>query len=170
MRLSASDLEQYLTLHGWTRESTGSRGSLWRVRDDQPAVGVLADVTSDDLEWHGIVERVADRMEMGVADVRRGVQLLWVDEPSFSVPGTSQDVALDAGEKLFRTARIAVRSCATTSQGRRPQIAGHWSRAGDRLIEDARFEHTRPGSYEVPVRIPLGPLCVNLSLDPPMSC
>ncbi|MGK3958409.1 hypothetical protein ACLKOZ_19715 [Arthrobacter sp. R4] len=90
-----------------------------------------------------------------LSDIIRG---LWVDAFSFRA---SSDIYIQdtiparAGADLFKNVWKLLRSAATTSRTPKAHISGNWSKVGDEAINDARFAHTKRGSYILPLLVPL---------------
>ena len=79
-------------------------------------------------------------------------------------------VLLRTGVALVESAQLIVRTCSTSSRTDRLSIDGHYLRSGDDLAAKARMAHTRPGSYILPILMPLAPPQVNadrLELEDP---
>ncbi|MCD2105298.1 hypothetical protein O4214_08930 [Rhodococcus erythropolis] len=68
----------------------------------------------------------------------------------------SDSIPLSAGAKMTESARVMVRSSATTAQGTRPEIRGNYSKVGDSYADQTRMGHTEEGSYVIPVMIRVG--------------
>lgn len=149
-------LLEWLRLHEWRRVSRGRLGELWSPPGGESRVAIPEGLTRESWEWSGIVERIANASRLSVSLLARQIDGWDTDEVEFSADEPdSYSVSLEAGEALFRGAYTMMRAAGTSSRGTRAHIGGNWSAVGDRLVESARFRHTRPGSYTVPVEVRL---------------
>ncbi|KUM29350.1 hypothetical protein AQ436_06575 [Arthrobacter sp. EpRS66] len=155
--ISRDDLAEFLTLQNWQIKGSGNVGDLWEAKSGQ-RVGVPYGINSDSVEWASVIERVAKYSEKSSQQISDGIRGLWMDTFEFRAASDiyiKDTIPASAGADLFQNVWRILRSSATTSQGRKAQISGAWSRPGEASIENARFAHTRPGSYILPLLVPL---------------
>lgn len=152
-----SDLHSFMMSAGWHPISEGQLGQLWQSKSGM-RVGVPYGINSQAPEWSSVLERLAHDARSSVQVIADAINGLWVDSFDFRA---SNDIYIDntipakAGADLFQSVWRLLRSAATTSRGPKAQIAGNFSTVGDEAVENARFAHTRQGSYILPLIVPL---------------
>lgn len=153
-----TDLLDVLGDAGWSLASRGPIGELW-ASPKGAQVGIPYGITHKDWEWAGVLERVASGMDLDVIDVESRRRGLWTDVFDFRAGTTlasEYTIYAAAGAALFRNVWQVLRSSATAAQTPQPHIT-NWSRVGDRAVEYAQFGQTKPGSYILPLIVPLQP-------------
>jgi hypothetical protein len=151
------DLVDYLNLIGWNQRTSGEAGGLWEAKNGD-LVAVPHRAKSGDLAWRGVVERVAESTGLSRKSVEASIQNLYVDVTEFRAADDiliHGSIPVEAGFSLISTARTLLRTSATTSRGPKALINGNYSRPGERIVENARFGHTIPGSYILPMLVPI---------------
>lgn len=150
------DLLAVLDSQGWSSVSAGPIGELWASPEGR-RVGIPFELTQASREWDGVIERVADGLHTATATVAEQLRGLWTDVFEFRA-GTafvsSHTISAAAGSDLFQSVWTILRASATAAQTPQPKIT-NWSRVGDRVVADAQFGQTRPGSYILPLFVPL---------------
>ncbi|WP_394253092.1 hypothetical protein [Arthrobacter pityocampae] len=151
------DLVDYLNLTGWNQRTSGESGGLWEATNGD-VIAVPHKAFAGDLAWNGVVERVADSAGLSKKSVEASVRNLYVDVTEFRAADDiliHGSIPVEAGFSLISTARALLRTSATTSRGPKALINGNYSRPGERIVEHARFGHTIPGSYILPMLVPI---------------
>lgn len=151
-------LLQYLAAAGWEPVSTGSAGGFWRLLDAQVAVPHPGEPLPRSM-WVSLLSRIADATE-GLSTDSLETQLAGGSTSSDVAwmrlaVSSEESVALDAGLALVVAVHRMVRAAATTAQRTRAQIGGSYSRIGDEIASRARMGHTVPGSYILPILLPV---------------
>lgn len=150
-------LEWFLTKHQWHRTAQGPAGNLWK-HDGGTIVAVPSALSPSDAQWEGVITRIAAPLHEPAPTVSTAIRNAYVDVTDFRaaddilIEGT---IPVEAGFSLIATARTILRASATTSRGPRAQIAGNFSKPAERIVEQARFGHTKKGSYILPMLVPL---------------
>lgn len=154
-------LTAYLAATGWRAPAEqGPQGELWRKPDSRFAVPVPEPLDDTGPDWELILDRLAMVEDSTPEEVERRIRGRLVDVANLRA---AKDLVIDdtiplaAGVSMVRDSWMMLRSCATTSLGARPHIAGNYRRAGDDLIDLARMAHTRRGSFIIPIYLPVPP-------------
>lgn len=151
------DLLSYLGSTGWEAVTRGTIGDLWQSPSGRQ-VGIPYRVRPDTLDWRSVLERVADDTRQSTQELSDTILGLWVDSFSFRASSDiyiQDTIPAKAGADLFKNVWKLLRSAATTSRTPKAHISGNWSKVGDEAINDARFAHTKRGSYILPLLVPL---------------
>ncbi|WP_152915992.1 hypothetical protein [Arthrobacter sp. RIT-PI-e] len=151
------DLVDYLNLTGWDQRTNGESGGLWEAKNGD-VIAVPHRASAGDLAWNGVIERVADSAGLSKKSIEALVRNLYVDVTEFRAADDiliHGSIPVEAGFSLISTARTLLRTSATTSRGPKALINGNYSRPGERIVEHARFGHTIPGSYILPMLVPI---------------
>jgi len=162
-------LRAYMDIAGWEEQPPGPAGSLWRhsgypewrIMDAGLPIGVIAvpdGLEEGSLEWNGVIVRLAAFEGRPLAEVISKVRNLFFDVTRLRAANDlviTGSIPLSAGTGLVGAAYRIVRAAATTSQRPRSQIAGNFSKVGDRITSQARLGHTEEGSYILPILMPL---------------
>lgn len=151
-------LRQYLYAAGWEQASSGAAGTFWRLGRVQVAVPFATERLPRSI-WASLLSRVADatdgltreKLELQLAGGETSSDVAWL---RVGVP-SDESVPLDAGLALVTSVQRMLRAAATTAQRTRAQIGGRYSLVGDDIASRARMGHTVPGSYVVPVLLPV---------------
>lgn len=162
------NLEWYLKTHGWTPMNKGSSGELWQYAEG-PVVAVPWEITTDDLQWKGLIERIARPINANFDSVSSAIEHAYIDVTDFRAADDvliEGSIPLEAGYSLTSTARTIFRASATTSRGARSRIGGNYSKPAERIVEKARFAHTKKGSYILPMLVPVEDLTAANASDP----
>ena len=152
-------LAAYLTATGWEPPTeAGPHGGLWRNDNYRYAVPVPEPLDDEGPDWELVLDRLALVEESTPLEVERRIRGRMVDVANLRA---AKDLVIEdsipfvAGVSMVRDSWVMLRSCATTSLGARPHIAGNYRRAGDDLMELARMAHTRRGSFIIPIYMPV---------------
>lgn len=151
-----SALLDVLGSHGWAIASSGPIGQLW-TSPDGARVGIPFGLQRVDWEWAGVLERVAEGMNLATEDLESLLRGLWIDEFDFRAGTTltsAHTISAASGAAMFGNVWQLVRSAATAAQTPQHHIR-NWSHVGDRAVADAQFGQTKPGSYILPLLVPL---------------
>lgn len=153
------DLISYLASHGWeVAAAQGAQGQLWRKQGFQLAVPVPEEIQYGGPEWELILDRLARIEESEPETVEQRIRRRLIDVVNLRAANDlviADTIPYAAGVSMIRDSWTMFRSCATTSLGVRPQIAGNYRRAGDRILDQARMAHTRRGSFIIPIYMPV---------------
>jgi hypothetical protein len=153
-----SNLADYLEFSGWQRSSEGSFGVLWAIPGAGSEVAVPRGIRPGTGMWDGTVGIIAERERSTRDAVDRSIRRFWMDVSDFRATSSivrGNYIAAEAGSALFSGAWKILRSSATTARGAKVAIGGNYSAAGDRSIEGAMFAQTEPGSYVLPMLVPI---------------
>lgn len=159
---TTQEVRDYLRFTGWTEQPPGPAGALWVRREasgDSAAIGVPRVLRNGQLEYTGVIERLAAYERRPSTEVAEAVQNVYTDVANLRAANESLirgSIPLRAGVSLVSSAARMVRACATTAQRPRANIGSAYSKVADELIKAARFGHTQEGSYVLPVLMPLG--------------
>lgn len=161
-----ADLLKFLSKHGWRETSSGPVGDLWESRDASVLAGIPFGITDSSPEWAGIIDRAAAGSGKTPESVQRALQGASFDEILLKVDGPDVGplLPIEPGVDLYESARRLLRASATTSRGPKPVIGGNYSKAGDAIVDEARFGQSRVGSYVVPLLVPV--VDVEITEDP----
>ncbi|MCC5953433.1 MAG: hypothetical protein JJU45_15185 [Acidimicrobiia bacterium] len=141
---------------GWKRDRMGSRGAVWKKGD--AILRIPYGVDRNSFEWSGLIERAAVADGVDPATLQQRLENWLVDMTEMrAVGGASGSIALEQGITLVTSARSILRTSATTSRTPRAQLGYQYSAVGDRITRKARMGHTRPGSYVIPILMPVEP-------------
>ena len=152
------NLSDYLEFNGWSRISEGSFGILWTDSDREAEIAVPRGLKSGTGMWDGTIDRIAQRQNKDSEEVDKSVRRFWMDVSDFRATSSvvqGNYIAAEAGSSLFSGAWRILRSSATTARGAKVAISGNYSSAGDRSIKGAVFAQTEPGSYVLPLLVPI---------------
>lgn len=162
------NLSDYLNFHGWTQLSQGSFGVLWSNSLRDAEVAIPRGIRPDTGMWDGTIEMVAHWQDETKESVDKSVRRFWMDVSDFRASSSivkGNYIAAEAGSALFSGAWKMLRSSATTARGAKIAIGGNYSAAGDRSIEGAMFAQTEPGSYVLPLLVPIDRSIAEASLQ-----
>lgn len=152
------NLNDFLNHYGWSRTSEGVSGVLWANATNGGEVAVPRGLRPDTGLWDGTIEMIAHSQQSERTDIDRAVRRFWMDVTDFRASSSmvsGNNIAAEAGSSLFSGAWKILRSSATTARGAKVAIGGKYSPAGDRAIDRAMFAQTEPGSYVLPLLMPL---------------
>ncbi|UYB35963.1 hypothetical protein N9A08_15335 [Arthrobacter koreensis] len=153
-----TNLADYLEFHGWSRRSEGSYGTLWRAGAAGFELAVPRGIRPGTGMWDGTLDMIADLQASTRAVVDKSVRRFWMDVTDFRATSSvvrGDRIAAEAGSSLFSGAWKILRSSATTARGSKIAIAGNYSAPGDKTIQRAMFAQTEPGSYVLPLLVPI---------------
>lgn len=154
-----SALAAYLSATGWEPpRGAGPQGELWRNPDHRYAVPVPEPLHDDGADWELVLDRLALVEQSTPQEVERRIRGRLMDVANLRAAKDlviEDTIPLAAAVSMVRDSWVMLRSCATTSFGARPHIAGNYRRAADDLIELARMAHTRRGSFIIPIYMPV---------------
>ena len=152
-------LVDYLVATGWKPPAEpGRQGELWRRLDSRYRVPVPEPLDDMGPDWELVLDRLAMVEQSTPGDVDRRIRGRLYDIANLRAAKDiiiEDTIPLNAGVSLVRDSWVMLRSCATTSLGARPHIAGNYRRAADELIDLARMAHTRRGSFIIPIYMPV---------------
>jgi hypothetical protein len=151
------DLLSYIRSTGWSAVARGTLGDLWESPSGRQ-VGIPYEINPETLDWHSVMERVAADTRQSSQELSDIIRGLWIDAFSFRASSDiyiQDTIPAKAGADLFKNVWKLLRSAATTSRTPKAHISGNWSKVGDDAINDARFAHTKRGSYILPLLVPL---------------
>ncbi|GAB3547505.1 hypothetical protein GCM10027404_09710 [Arthrobacter tumbae] len=152
------NLADYLAYKGWNHLSEGSFGVLWNHPLHGGEVGVPRGIRSGTGMWDGTISMIAQWENSSGYEVDKTVRRFWMDVSDFRAQSSvvrGNYIAAEAGSSLFSGAWKILRSSATTSRGTKIAIGGKYSSLGDRSIDGAMFAQTEPGSYILPLLVPI---------------
>lgn len=155
--MTSESLDWFLTKHDWRPVNRGPAGELWR-HEEGAVVAVPWELSPNDLQWEGVIARIAAPLNESAPAVATAIRNAYVDVTDFRAADDiliEGSIPVEAGFSLISTARTILRASATTSRGARAQIGGHYSKPAERIVEQARFGHTKKGSYILPMLVPL---------------
>lgn len=155
--MASESLEWFLTRHEWRPMNQGSAGKLWR-HDEGAVVAIPWELSPSDMQWDGVIARIAAPLRETAPTVSTAIRNAYVDVTDFRAADDiliEGSIPVEAGFSLISTARTILRASATTSRGPRAQIGGNYSKPAERIVEQARFGHTKKGSYILPMLVPL---------------
>ncbi|TDU30546.1 hypothetical protein [Arthrobacter sp. JUb115] len=161
------NLNWYLKNHGWALLSKGAAGELWR-HERGSVIAVPWKISPGDLQWYGLIERIARPTRSAIESVASAIEHAYMDVTDFRAADDiliEGSIPIEAGYSLISTARTIFRASATTSKGARAQIGGNYSRPAERIVEKARFAHTKKGSYILPMLVPVEDLSLKKAED-----
>lgn len=153
-----TNLSDYLDFHGWSPRSQGAFGRLWVKGSSETELAVPHGIRPSTGLWDGTLDRLANYEGVSRASVDKSVRRFWMDVSDFRATSAvvqGDHIAAEAGSSLFAGAWKILRSSATTARGPKVVIAGNYSPSGDRAIERAVFAQTEPGSYVLPLLVPI---------------
>lgn len=162
------NLIDYLEFNGWHRLSEGDFGALWSKKNHDAEVAIPKGIRFGTGMWDGTIERVAywERLPNDVLD--KTIRRFWMDVSDFRASSSivrGNNIAAEAGSSLFSGAWKMLRASATTARGAKAVIGGNYSQVGDRSIEGAMFAQTEPGSYVLPLLVPIERTTNDLRVD-----
>lgn len=152
------NLEDFLSFHGWSPISEGHAGKLWEYPETKDEIAIPHGMRPDTGLWDGTLEMIAHYQRADKNLIEREVLRFWMDVTEFRAVSSvvsGNNIAAGAGSALFSGAWKILRSSATTARGAKVSIGGKYSSAGDRAIDRAMFAQTEPGSYILPLLVPL---------------
>lgn len=155
---AASSIRWFLENHEWIPLSRGAAGALWK-HESGSIVAVPDGVQPDSPYWSDIIDRVAAPLKISPVEASAAIRNVFIDIAEFRAADDKYieaSIPVEAGFSLVSTARSLLRASATTSRGARAYIGGNYSKPGERIVENARFGHTKRGSYILPMYVPLG--------------
>lgn len=155
--MASESLEWFLTKHEWQPMAQGSAGKLWK-HEEGAVVAIPWELSPNDLQWDGVIARIAAPLNETAPRVSTAIRNAYVDVTDFRAADDiliEGSIPVEAGFSLISTARTILRASATTSRGVRAQIGGNYSKPAERIVEQARFGHTKKGSYILPMLVPL---------------
>lgn len=154
-------LVAYLKATGWEPpEEPGPEGELWRNHNYRYSVPVPEPLDDQGPDWELVLDRLALVEETTPQRVEQRIRGRLIDVANLRAARDlviEDTIPLAAGVSMIRNSWVMLRSCATTSLGARPHIAGKYRKSGDDLIELARMAHTRRGSFIIPIYMPVPP-------------
>jgi hypothetical protein len=156
------DLESYLTRNGWRADRGGPIGEMWRseIGSSAYAVAVPYELQYGTVELRGLAARIAGVTNKAVQEVADAIEREYQDIQNYRIGDsfvTDGSVLLDSAATVLSSARRMVRAAATTARRSRPYIGANYSAPGDELAALVRLSHTRPGSFVLPVLMPVEP-------------
>lgn len=163
------NLQSYLRLHGWRETSSGTGGATWEaetVRTGESTLRVPWDVDRNFVEWTWLMDALAaqhsrDGGTLPTTADELSIQVThwFTDVEEFRGVGDidDQSISLDRGAALVDSAKSIVRTSATTSRGIKADLSSRYSSRGDQIADQARMGHTKPGSFVIPILIPVEP-------------
>lgn len=163
-----ANLNDYLEFKGWERHSEGSFGRLWVEPKSKAEIAIPFGIRPGSGMWDGTMGILAEREGASRATVDQAVRRFWTDVLDFRAISSvvqGDQIAAEAGSSLFAGAWRMLRSSATTARGPKIAIAGNYSPTGDRSIERALFAQTKPGSYILPLLLPIRRVLPNLDWE-----
>lgn len=158
----SSDLELYLAEQGWAQETEGPAGVLWsNEREGRPSaqIGVPRGLTPSQFGFSGVIDRLAAFENRAPDQVKKSVVYFSFDVTNLRAANDHRigdSISLSAGATMTESARLMVRSSATTAEKTRPEVRGNYSKSGDGYARSARMGHTEQGSYIIPVLVRVG--------------
>jgi hypothetical protein len=156
-------MTSYLRNAGWRRSTGGALAEFW-IKDDievlvprssgAPDFGRRIEILANDLQ------RVEERSAQEIRDeIRR--QFLDITDVKADHEYGEQCIPLDAGHKLFTTAKGLVVSATASTLHRRGYYGRSIPRKAREQAKKTVVGHTRPGSYVIPIinqaRLPEAP-------------
>lgn len=163
------NLQSYLTHHGWRQTSSGTGGATWESEAASMGDSILRipwHVDRTFVEWTWLMGALAD------SSLRHDIDAPWTadelssrvihwftDVEEFRGVGDidDQSISLDRGAALIDSAKSILRTSATTSRGIKADLSSRYSLVGDRIADQARMGHTKPGSFVIPILMPVEP-------------
>lgn len=91
------DLVAYLERTGWTQDSPGVYGSLWRIGQAEP-VGITHSLDSNSPDWSDTVGRIARALGRPIPDIHHDLRMLRHDE--FAATGVDERNSLQTRATL----------------------------------------------------------------------
>jgi hypothetical protein len=155
-----ADLVLYLGATGWSRIGIGAVGEMWARPDVDWNIPVPHVLTTEDLTWQDIVNRLADADRVDRAEIERRVRLSSIDVANLRAANDyliADTIPYSAGVAMVTNSWNMFRACATTSLKPRAHIHGQYRVGADEILKSARMAHTRAGSYVIPIYMPLSP-------------
>ncbi|MEV6847229.1 hypothetical protein [Actinoplanes sp. NPDC051411] len=149
------DIQGYMRHTGWQEYPPGRAGSLWSKADTQ--IGVPHNGEHKDAVV-GVVERLAFAESRPLRSMAERIRHFRFDIAHLRAVNDfkiADSIPLEAGSVITNSARMMLRSSGTTSRGIRSEIAGSYSKIGDRVVQEARMGHTERGSFIIPVLVKL---------------
>lgn len=151
---TAQDIRAYLAHTGWSEGPPGPVGTLWTYS------GITLGVPSveDELVKSNIISRLAAENRRPTADLVEEIKYFSVDVTNFRAVNDRlifDSIPLSAAISITQNARALLRSTGTTAFKIQGDLKGHYSRLGDDVMRSARMGHTKPGSFIIPVLVPL---------------
>ncbi|GGB31656.1 hypothetical protein GCM10011492_22880 [Flexivirga endophytica] len=151
----------YLSATGWVPPAeSGPQGGLWRNPDYRYSVPVPEPLPDDGPDWELVLDRLAMVEKSTPQEVEHRIRGRLLDVANLCAAKDlviEDAIPLTAAVSMVRDSWIMLRSCATTSLGARPHIAGNYRRSADDLIDLVRMAHTRRGSFIIPIYMPVRP-------------
>lgn len=163
-----ANLNDYLEFKGWKPLSEGSFGRLWVQPRNRSEIAIPFGLRPGTGLWDGTMGMLADREGASRSAVDQAVRRFWTDVHDFRATSSivqGDHIAAEAGSSLFAGAWKMLRSSATTARGPKIAIAGNYSPTGDKSIERALFAQTQPGSYILPLLLPIRRVLPSLSWE-----
>jgi hypothetical protein len=163
------NLQSYLRHHGWRQTSTGTGGATWESEAARTGDSILRipwHVDRTFVEWTWLMGALADSNERRDIDAPSTANELssrvmhwFTDVEEFRGVGDidDQSISLDRGAALVDSAKSILRTSATTSRGIKADLSSRYSSVGDRIAGQARMGHTKPGSFVIPILMPVEP-------------
>lgn len=155
--MASESIEWFLTKHFWQPINQGLAGKLWK-HEEGAVVAIPSELSPTDQQWDGVIARIAAPLRETAPTVASAIRNAYVDVTDFRAADDiliEGSIPVEAGFSLMSTARTLLRASATTSRGARAQIGGNYSKPAERIVEQARFGHTKKGSYILPMLVPL---------------
>ncbi|MEH0821509.1 hypothetical protein [Micromonospora sp. CPCC 205739] len=149
------DLRAFMRHAGWIEFPPGPAGSFWSKNNFR--IGVPHDDEDPDI-ISGVVQRIAAVEQIPLKQMAEQIRYFRFDVTHLRAANDykiTSTIPLEAAATITSAARIMLRTVGTTSQRERGEIAGNYSRRGDKVVEEARMGHTREGSFIIPILIRL---------------
>ncbi|MEV8639297.1 hypothetical protein AB0395_47355 [Streptosporangium sp. NPDC051023] len=153
---SAKELRKYLRDIGWAERGRGEVGSLWAKGSHR--VGVPNDENSESELVLGAIQRVAAVEQKAPKELLEQVRFRLIDRTELRAASDhyiADTIPLQAATAMVSSARVMLRTSATTAWNERSEIRGNYARRGDAVAESARMDHTKKGSFIIPILVPL---------------
>ena len=159
-QLSVADIASYLRDSGWQRQPVQWRGaSIWSFGDDEVLVPGRAGMGDGDLRVREIVGVLAGVEQRPRDEIVQDIRMPWTDTQWFRVfpEGLpSGFTTLRSGIQLLTGVEGALRAVArSVVEGPRLAFRGDAPASVEELLARVQIGSGLPGSYVLPVRVPL---------------
>lgn len=157
-------VESYLSRHGWIGDAPGQMGALWSTERSASKIAVPHNVGFGSFEFRSVISRIAIFEGRSPDEVAHDVETEFSDVFLFRIPGSvlhEESAALAGAITLLTQARRLYRAASTSARTPKAHIGSGFSRRADEIAGRVRLEHTRRGSYVLPVKLDVHPVAID---------
>ena len=160
IEFSSSLLAAYAVRTGWHLKSQGNEGSLYvkSLKDREIYLPIPIKTSKDLFAYRTQISRLAEAENRSESSIL--LDLKNYNQDVIRLKGASElwngnSIPLKSGVGLVNTAYKMLRAIATTSRSPKSYIGSSFSKIGESLISSVTLGQSEPGSYILPVIVPL---------------